>query len=273
MKKYIYFIIASISIILISCQDVIEIDLNSVEPKVVIEAKLYDQFYPANVLLTKTNNFFDSAEFITISGAQIFIRDEAGNQVQLHETDTLSGFYTADNFFGEIGKTYYLEIIAEEDTFTSSAEMRPAFQIDSVKSFYHGNEIPYFEEGYELNCFIKDSAGINDFGMLNIYKNFRKSNNIYLYDDTYTDGSSFNFRFIPEIFQEGDTALIEILTCDSEVYEYLYTYAEIASEFFQDSGTPYNPTTNIEGGALGYFGVFSLNGALAIIGEETVILP
>ncbi len=104
--------------------------------------------------------------------------------------------------------------------------------------------------------------------MLNIYKNFQKSYEIYLYDDTYTEGLSFEYRFYADNFILGDTVIIEMLTCERSVYDYLYTYAEIAGDFFQDSGTPYNPTSNISNGALGFFGVFSMNGALLIIEED-----
>jgi len=178
-----------------------------------------------------------------------------------------AGLYHAD-LFGEIGKIYTLSVKSEGETYISTTEMKPSLKIDSLKADYHGGEIPYFEEGYELNCYIGDSVNINEYCMLNIYKNFEKSFNIYLYEDTYTDGSSFEYTFFAETFQVGDTAMIEILTCDKGVYDYLYTYAEIASNYFQDSGTPYNPTSNISNNALGYFGVFSLNGAFMIVGEE-----
>ncbi len=250
---------------LFACEDIIEIDLNSVEPRIVIEAKLFDQLYPATVLITKTTDFFDTISFNTVSGAEVFISDESGNIVNISESDT-AGLYQVD-FFGEIGKVYTLTVKSEGETYTSTAEMKPSLRIDSLKAVYHGNEIPYFEEGYELSCYIGDSVNVTEYCMLNIYKNFERSFNIYLYDDTYTDGLSFEYTFFAENFQVGDTAVIEIQTCDKGVYDYLYTYAEIASEFFHDSGTPYNPTSNISNDALGYFGVFSVNGAFMIIEE------
>ncbi len=266
MIKKLSIFISLISLAFFACEDVIEIDLNSVEPRIVIEAKLFNQLYPATVLITKTSDFFDTVTYNTISDAEVFISDNSGNSIRLYETDT-SGIYQAD-LFGEIGKIYTLNVKSEGETYISTAEMKHSLKIDSFKTVYHGDEIPYFEEGYELNCYIGDSVNVNEYCMLNIYKNFEKSFNIYLYDDTYTDGSSFKYTFFIETFQAGDTAMIEMLTCDRGVYDYLYTYAEIASDYFQDSGTPYNPTSNISNGALGYFGVFSVSGAFMIIEEE-----
>lgn len=265
MIKKISIFISLISLALFACEDVIEIDLNSVEPGIVIEAKLFDQLYPATVLITKTSDFFDTISYNTVSGAEVYISDESGNVVNINESDT-AGIYQAD-FFGEIGKIYTLLVKSEGKTYTSTAEMKPSLNIDSLEAVYHEGEFPYFVAGYELSCYIRDSVNIPEYCMLNIYKNFEKSYNVYLYEDTYTDGSSFEYTFFIETFQAGDTVVIEMLTCDKDVYEYLYTYAEIASDYSQDSGTPYNPTSNISNDALGYFGVFSVRGAFMIIEE------
>ncbi len=250
--------------IFLACEDVIEIDLNTVKPKLVIEARLYDQFFPATVILTKTNDFFDTLAFNTVSDAEIYMQDNMGNSVQLIENDSTPGLYQAD-YFGVPGRLYTLTVKSEGETYTSNAEMKPSLTIDSVKAIYHTDAIPYFQEGYELRCYISDTPGVNEYCMLNIYKNFEKSYQIYLYEDSYTEGLSFEYRFYADNFMLGDTAIVEMLTVDRSVYDYLYTYAEIASDYFQDSGTPYNPTSNISNGALGFFGVFSLTGALIII--------
>ncbi len=263
MNRIVFFLTV-FSLLSWNCEDVIEIDLNTVEPKLVIEAKLYDQFFPATVILTKTNDFFDTLSLNTVSDAEIDISDNLGNSVKLIENDTIPGVYQA-NYFGQVGNTYTLTVKSEGNTYTSTAKMKPSLTIDSVKAVYHSDEIPYFQEGYELKCYISDTPGMNEYCMLNLYKNFDRSYQIYLYDDTYTEGLSFEYRFYADNFLKGDTAIIEMLTCERSVYDYLYTYAEIASDFFQDSGTPYNPTSNISGGALGFFGVFSLNGAILII--------
>ncbi len=127
--------------IFVSCEDVIEIDLNTVEPQIVIEARLYDQFYPATVIITKTNDFFDTLTVNTVSNAEVFISDNLGNKVRLLENDTTPGLYQAD-LFGEQGKSYALEVISEGQTYTSTAEMKPTLIIDSVKSVYHNAGIP-----------------------------------------------------------------------------------------------------------------------------------
>jgi len=250
---------------LVSCEDVIDVKLNNTEPRIVIDAKLYDQFQPARVILTKTSDFFDTLTFNTVSGAEVTISDNEGNTVSIPESDS-AGMYT-ENFFGEIGKTYTLTIKTEGQTYTASAEMKPPLLIDSLSAKYRTNPLPYQEAGYDISCWLKDSANFNQYAKLDISKNQEQSFVIYLFEDTYTDGNDFEYKFYNETFQIGDTAAVFSSSCDPQVYEYLYTYAEIASDAFRDSGTPYNPTSNLSNNALGYFGVFSLSGSFLIIEE------
>ncbi len=254
-----------LGMLLFSCEDVIDVKLNNTEPKIVIEAKLYDQFQPATVILTKTSDFFDTLTFNTISGADITISDNEGNTVNIPETDS-AGIYQT-NYFGEIGKTYTLTVKTEGQSYTATAEMKPPIIIDSLTAKYRTNPLPYQDTGYDITCFLKDSANFNQYAKLDIYKNQQRSFEIYLFEDTYTDGNNFEYKFFNETFQLNDTALVLVSSCDRNVYEYLYTYAEITSDAFHDSGTPYNPTSNISNGALGYFGVFSLNGSFVIVKE------
>ncbi len=249
-----------------SCEDVIEVDLNNTDPQIVIEAKLYDRFQPATVIITKTSDFFDTLTYRTVSGAEITIADNEGNIVNIPETDSV-GIYSAD-FFGKQNKTYTLTVKAEGKTYTASAKMKTPTEIDSMFFKYRDNPLPYQDEGYELTCILKDSANYPEYAKLDVYKNQKRSTEIYLFEDTYSDGNNFEYIFYNDTFQENDTASVLVSSCDKDVYKYLYTYAEITSDFFHDTGTPYNPTSNISGGALGYFGVFSVSGSFIILNPE-----
>ncbi len=262
--KNIFFTIL-ISFFLFSCEDVIDVKLNNTEPRIVIEAKMYDQFQPATVIITKTTDFFDTLTINRVSNADITISDNQGNITTIPETDS-AGVYQAQ-YFGEIGKTYTLTVKSEGKTYTANAAMMPPLMIDSLTARYRSNPLPYQETGYEISCWLKDSANFNQYAKLDIYKNQNQSYEVYLFEDTYTDGNNFEYKFYNETFQSGDTAAVIVSSCDQQVYEYLYTLAEITNDAFHDTGTPYNPTSNISNGALGYFGVFSLSGSFLIIEE------
>jgi len=261
--KIFFFTILAVTVL--SCEDIIDVKLNNTEPRIVINAKLYDQFQPATVIITKTSDFFDTLTFNTVSGAEVKISDNEGNTVSIPESDS-AGVYT-ENFFGKIGKTYTLTVITNGQTYTANAKMEPPIAVDSLIATYRTNPLPYQETGYDISCRLKDSANFNQYAKLDISKNQKQSFEIYLFEDTYTDGNDFEYKFYNETFQIGDTAAVFVSSCDPQVYEYLYTYAETTSDAFHNSGTPYNPTSNLSNNALGYFGVFSLSGAFLIIEE------
>ncbi len=265
INKLFFILIITFIAGLSSCEDVIDIKLNNTEPRIVIEAKLYDQLQPATILITKTSDFFDTLTYNTVSGAEVTISDSNGNTFNIPETDS-AGLYQT-NLFGETGETYTLTVKAEGKTYTATAEMKPPLKIDSLVAKYRTNPLPYQDDGYDIICYLNDSADFNEYAKLDIYKNQRRSYEIYLFEDTYTDGTNFEYKFYNETFQINDTAAVLILGCDRSVYEYLYTYAEIVSENFHDSGTPYNPVSNISNNALGYFGVFSVSGDFLIVGQ------
>jgi len=254
MKK-IYILILS-AFFLGACEDVIEMDLNNVEPKIVIEAKLYNQILPASVIITETTDFFGELEIKLISNANVTISDDLGNSVALLESE--NGFYSAD-FFGDTGRVYTLDVIVGEEKYSGSAKMLTPLIMDSVNYEYSIPDFPFQEEGFQVTSFITNSIETSDYGMFTMYKNNDKINSFYLYDDTFTNGHQTDYLFYNHHFEQNDTVVVQLSTCDKGVYDYLYTLSNIVGETFRDTGTPYNPNTNLDNGALGYFGVFSVD--------------
>jgi hypothetical protein len=81
--RYICFL--SISILLLSsCEDVIQLDLESTESRIVIEASLNASSQTATVLISKTNDFYDNTEPEQVSGAILHCK-ETGNTYTFSE--------------------------------------------------------------------------------------------------------------------------------------------------------------------------------------------
>src|ERR1700744_1940310 len=88
-------------ITLSSCTKVINVDLNSANPNMVVDAEIADQPGPYKVSLTKTVNFRDDNIFPAVSGAVIVLSDNAGNSETLAETSP--GNYTSAHLQGVVG--------------------------------------------------------------------------------------------------------------------------------------------------------------------------
>jgi hypothetical protein len=94
-----------------SCEKVIEVDLNSNDPQIVVEAEINDDtLLPAVVRLSKSLNYNQDIAYPAVSGAKVTITDNLGNSTTL--TETKSGVYTSTGLIGKSGRTYNLSIFA-----------------------------------------------------------------------------------------------------------------------------------------------------------------
>ena len=110
MRRYKwYMVFIGIVTVLASCQKVINIDLNSVSPTIVIVGNLNDQPGPYTVTLNQTVNFSQPNTFPTVDGAFVTIADNAGTIDTLFETTTL-GTYHTKKIMGVPGRTYTLSV-------------------------------------------------------------------------------------------------------------------------------------------------------------------
>ena len=69
-----------------SCEEVIELDLNTTEPQIVIEGFITDGEGTYSVLISKTVDFYDPNTFPPQTGAVVHITDDLGNTETLTET-------------------------------------------------------------------------------------------------------------------------------------------------------------------------------------------
>ncbi|MCK4560811.1 MAG: DUF4249 domain-containing protein [Calditrichia bacterium] len=258
---------------LFSCEDVIQIDLNSADPQIVIDAVVTDQSGPYTIKINKTGDYFELSVFPAVCGAVVQITDDAGSFETLQETEP--GIYRTDSLQGIPGRTYTLTVISEGAEYTATSCMPEAIQIDSLRYEYQpGSSFgPDKEEGYKLHVHFTDRAGIEDYCRFKVFKNGQLIKGFYLYEDKYTDGNSADYSDFEDeaggIFDLNDTAYVELLTIDKATHKYYSTInnvlAEAATEPPFMSVTPANPNTNLSNSALGYFGAFTVRADSIII--------
>ena len=63
---------------LVSCEKVIDVDLSSVEPQIVIDGTITDQPGPYTVKISKTGDYFNPGAFPAVTGASVTISDNRG---------------------------------------------------------------------------------------------------------------------------------------------------------------------------------------------------
>ena len=110
------FIIAT-CILFISCEKVVDINLNKISPKYVIEATLSDAPGDCKVSITQTVNFSEPNNFKMIDGAIVTIIDGNGSPLLL--TQNADGVYQSPMLIAKPGHKYSLSVNVNGQQFSS----------------------------------------------------------------------------------------------------------------------------------------------------------
>jgi Domain of unknown function (DUF4249) len=260
MQKYSFFIL--LSTLLTSCTKIIDIDLNSSAPQIIIEGLINDETGPYTVKITKTINFSDPNNFPGVQNASVTILDDSGIKEVLKETKP--GIYQTATLQGSPGKTYTLTVVAEGKTYTSMSKMPLPVDLKGIEIIENtinggvGNDSTQF---FDVQLYFKDDGNIKNF-----YRVVQRANGLVfnpffnVTDDNLFNGQDFPFLiFNDEVnLKSGDSLALELHSMDKGAFDYFFSLGQTESG---QSGTPANPVTNISGGALGYFSAYSVSKA------------
>ncbi|MDX2000794.1 MAG: DUF4249 family protein [Chitinophagales bacterium] len=247
-------LLLSITVMLFSCEKVIDVDLNSSSPQYVIEGNVSNESGPYTVSITRSKNFDETNQFPPATGGLVTITDETAAY-----TDTLievePGQYRSQNLVGIAGHTYRLRILIEGNEFTSTSSMPQLVTLDSIlisKSL--------FDEDYDVIPVYNDPAGRGNYYQIIERVNSSSRVLVFVRDDELTDGETVDevlrngFGEAQRQINPGDTAYIDLRTVDRGVFTY-YNSLQLVTD--DNTATPANPISNISGGALGYFNAYS----------------
>ncbi len=257
MKNLIQLI--AISLLAFSCQKVIDVDLNSSNPKTVIEANYTAEDSTVRVKITLTSNYFDNNPSPVIDGAIVQITDINGTPQLLSALG--NGEYELTNYVPIFNTRYTLTVTVNGTTYTavstlpSPTALKP-INYEFVPGFFGNNG------GYVCYLNYDDPADTTNFFIAVLSENGverSQVNELILTDDRLTNGNSISRPlFGPNnLFQLGDTIGIELRAIDENIFNYYVELQSIAGGNGGQSAAPANPESNWDNGALGYFNAYS----------------
>jgi hypothetical protein len=256
----------SIIILLTSCEDVIEIELNCMEPKLVIEGVINDFDNQCIIKLSKTTDYFNQKTNPSVSDAVITLTDNAGTIVKFNEIEP--GNYLGESVQAKSYTNYTLNILSEGDEYVAKATIPQKVNIDSLTYLYNPESI-FYEVGYVVSCHFSDPEEFRNFYRLktyNINDRTKAKNSKDLYNDDLFNGNKVELPWSYDVYQAFDTVVVELYTLDVQTYDYYKTLFPISGGAeMMSMTTPANPNTNISNGALGYFGAYTISRDTIII--------
>ena len=268
INKYLIHI-AIVSFLLISsCSPEADIELPSVEKKLVVDGWIEQGSY-TNVILTYNTGYFenlDSASFrdLVARFAKVVVSNGEKSEVLTlyRDSNYFPPFiYKGNSIKGEVGKTYSLYIEDDEiGIVKASTTILPPVELDSIWfNFVENNDTMGYIKGK-----FKDNGSEK-----NYYRTFTKiglRNKKYIptlvsiFNDTYFNGQDFVFSLkkgpesylkpIEDIYyRNGDTVVVRVTTIDENSYNFWRSYDEEVI----NSGNPFAANhskieSNIENG-------------------------
>lgn len=254
MNKILIFAIISL-ITLSACEKVIDPELDSVTPQLVIEGVITNTGTPDTVKLSKTINFQATNEFVGVANALVIVTDNTAGIIDTLTASSTTGYYITNKITGTPGHQYSLRVVSEGKEYTAQSTMPQQVMLDSL---YQETETILGKDIIYARCRYTDPANETNQYRVKAYKNNNPLDYIIISKDTYNNGLSKTFDLAAsdgnsdknDNIQVGDIVKIDFMCVDKNDYDY---FNSLEQTLDANSAVLANPITNISGGSLGYF--------------------
>ncbi|UGS22841.1 DUF4249 domain-containing protein [Flavobacterium channae] len=257
----IYILLFVTSLFTISCEEVVDVNLNNSEPKLVIEAVIKWQKGTTGenqtIKLSLTNDFYTN-DVLPANDAVVTITNSANvvfNFVQVPNTED----YACDNFQPVIGETYHLEVLYEGELYTATDVLYATPDIINVEQ----ETVTGFggDDQIQVKYFYQDNGAEENYYLLQVKNPNKQIPEFGVISDEFFQGNvMFGFYGSTET-EPGITLDLSVQGVSKGYYNYMNKLITIAGS---GSGNPFatppatvrgniSNTTNNPNYPLGYF--------------------
>ena len=256
MKRIFFPIIAAL--LFASCEEVIEIDLNDSDPTLVVEGTI-ELGQRASIVLTETSSYFDESSSNTVEDAYVILTSSTGEIEVLNHQE--NGLYVSQNTVGVENMEYQLTIEHGDNEYEAITTLNPPVEITRLVAMESMGPESKGLEFQVLAQFLDDPNSANYY-RLRYYTNGIHVSGVQGYlavtDDLASTDDLISTSLRRKTFKSGKKVTVELLTVDKATYEYFNTLADNLNSSGINSSAPFNPTSNISNGALGYFSAWAV---------------
>jgi hypothetical protein len=238
----------AVAMLFLSCKKVIEINFNNAAEMLVVEGNVTNFNSTQTVKLSKSVAITADSNFPAVSGATVTITSDGRVYTLVEKTP---GTYVTTTLKGQPTKTYQLNIVVGNQTYTATSTMPNVVKLDSlnlsVTNFFN-------KETLSPTVYYTDPPATTDYYRFVLTVNTVPSKNYFVYNDELTNGRIINrdLRDFDVDLVVGDQVIVEMQTIDKNIYQYWNGLSQNENRGGA-STTPANPISNVSNGALGYF--------------------
>ena len=243
MKKSLLYFGFALFFACVGCEDVIDVDVPSEEPRLVVEAlirvDINEEFIPVEVKVSTTSGFFEGIPVTTLERIDIIYEEHEDDAIistgssNLIEKEPGTGiYYPNPNFTTEqrirtniLDRNWTFSLIIQHAgrKYIAQTKYVPAVPIDDL---VHGDDTLFGGDETEIIISFTDNQDRDDFYLFDF--NFGE----YLVtEDEFYKGQQFQFSyFYNQTFQSGAEIEVSILGVDEGFYNYMDMLIEQSGE-------------------------------------------
>jgi hypothetical protein len=243
--KNIKIVLVFIGLILISgCEKVVDIDLNTMEPKLVIDATIkWQKGTVGNVQtikLSTTTSYYNN-QIPTVSGATVFITDAANNVFNFVESN-VAGSYVCLNFTPVLNRNYTLTVNSNGSTYIATETLKPVPQIDRIEQI---NNTGFTGKDTEIKTYYTDNGLTEDYYLFKFKPSYTAIPLYFAQEDLNFQGNQIFGLFRSDKLKPGQNFEVTLSGISKQYYNYMRILISIAGN---SSGSPFqSPSATVRG--------------------------
>lgn len=240
MKYFKYLFSVILLPFLVSCEEVVDVDLGTSDPRLVIDAGIEwrkgTDGSQQNIRLSTTSGYYDP-EVPPVLGAQVFVTNGDGTVFNFVEIPG-TGQYRCTNFVPVINDVYELTVISEGQTYTASERLISVPEITSIEQKEDGG---FLGDEIEVTFYYQDNGDEDNHYLAKFKTDFLIYPEYYVDSDEFRQGNEMFDIFSHEDLEIGDRLEMDLYGISERFYNYMSLILETEGGAFQ------TPPANIRG--------------------------
>ncbi len=239
-------ILAFFGLILVSsCEKVVDIDLNTMAPKLVIDAAIkWQKGTLGNVQTIKlsTTNSYYNDQVPTVSGATVFITDAANNVFNFVESN-VAGSYVCSNFTPVLNRNYTLTVNSNGATYIATETLKSVPSIDRMEQI---NNAGFSGKDIEIKSYYTDNGATQDYYLSKFKPSYTAIPIYFAQEDISFQGNQIFSLYRSDKLKPGQNFEVTLSGISKQYYNYMRILISIAGN--NSGGSPFqSPSATVRG--------------------------
>lgn len=266
MKQISFILLLFIAFFTTSCEDVIDLNLDTAAPKLVITASInWKKGSTGNqqkIILSTTTSFY-SKDIPKVSGAIITVKNSENLTFKFVESTT-KGEYICSNFLPVLNETYRLTVISNGETYTANEILQAVAPITNIEQNDEGG---FTGDQIEIKTFYSDPTNQANYYLYKYSYSNQVKSNYYVDQDEFFNGNKFFSVSQNDDLKNGDKVDVTHFGISKQYYNYMSVLVSISNNA---GGGPFQSppatvrgniinTTKFDNYPLGYFSLSEID--------------